>query len=397
LSSLLPGTLRLLVELALEQCTATPQPHWPAYVLKLIGRNDLCADGMLITRQMMNSAGRNGSDAMASRGGGRRGGRGGANAGAGSAGAGAGAGAGGAGGAGDSKKNGTDALEVSDGLMEVEIAGTKRFTADDRLHEVCRILTSSQPLYLKVEKPPELSELDYRHKLQLRLLSLSRRSMGCSVGRGMLTMDSLEPLVAEALPIPPILLSGRVPPNNQIVPLDTTNAHADLTTWPDFHNAVAAALRVGPLSSPNATASAAAAASGSGAAATASMFGAAAGTNKSNNRNTSVSGGGREITRNWMIYNRTASQMSGGSEASHAGFLMGLGLKGHLKALTISDVCEYLTLGHVPTTVAILIGYAASHIGSADSAISKTICLHVVSLLPVQHWDLDISPVVQVR
>lgn len=37
------------------------------------------------------------------------------------------------------------------------------------------MLRSSQPSYLKFEKPPEVSELDHRHKLQMKLLSLVRR------------------------------------------------------------------------------------------------------------------------------------------------------------------------------------------------------------------------------
>lgn len=64
---------------------------------------------------------------------------------------------------------------ASDGLLEVEETSHVRFTEDDRLHEVCRMLRSSRHVYLKVEKPPELSELDYRHKLQMRLLVLCRR------------------------------------------------------------------------------------------------------------------------------------------------------------------------------------------------------------------------------
>ena len=43
------------------------------------------------------------------------------------------------------------------------------------LSQVCRLLRSSQPLYLKYEKAPEVSELDHRHKLQLKLLNLVKR------------------------------------------------------------------------------------------------------------------------------------------------------------------------------------------------------------------------------
>ena len=62
------------------------------------------------------------------------------------------------------------------------------------------------------------------------------RTLACSVGRGMVTMSTLEPLMAEVLPIPPLSLCGRVPPSNSVVTLDTTTAHADLTLWPEFHN-----------------------------------------------------------------------------------------------------------------------------------------------------------------
>jgi anaphase-promoting complex subunit 1 len=111
----------------------------------------------------------------------------------------------------------------------------------------------------------------------------------------MLTLSSLEPLMAESLPIPPVSLSGRVPPGNSIVHLDTSAAPTQLTLWPDFHNGTAAALRVGPAS-----VMAAASASSSGAA--------------------NGSAGGK-VTRNWIIYNRTAAQAKAGGETTHAGKL----------------------------------------------------------------------------
>jgi hypothetical protein len=111
----------------------------------------------------------------------------------------------------------------------------------------------------------------------------------------MLTMASLEPFMAETLPIPPLCLTGRVPPANSIVALDTTNAHADLTLWPDFHNGVAAALRVGPVEH-----------------------------EKVRSKGTSrVARSARhakaKVTRNWIIYNRLVSQAKPGGESTHAG------------------------------------------------------------------------------
>jgi hypothetical protein len=128
---------------------------------------------------------------------------------------------------------------------------------------------------------------------------------------------------------------------------DLTAAHVDLTLWPEFHNGVAASLRVGPANS---------------------------------------SGSTPRITRNWIIYNRTASLANAGSAAAHAGFLLGLGLLGHLNSLSVTDICDYLTQGHECTTVGVLIGCAASKIGSVDPLLSKTLCLHIPALLPPQVW-----------
>ena len=83
-----------------------------------------------------------------------------------------------------------------------------RFAEDERMKEVCRLLRSSKTQVLKVERTPEATDATHRQKQQLRLLALCRRSLGLSVGRGMLTLASLDPLMAEHLPIPPLSLSG---------------------------------------------------------------------------------------------------------------------------------------------------------------------------------------------
>ena len=259
----------------------------------------------------------------------------------------------------------TSASGQSDGLADVESAAHQlRFGEDDRVHEVCRMLRSSKHIYLRVERTPENSDLEHRSKLQMRLLTLCRRTFAACVGRGMLTMGSLEPLMAESLPIPTLMLSGRVPPQNVIIALETTHAPSELTLWPEFHNGVAAGLRVGSIES--------------------------RGFKQTgfNNSNVPV-----RVTRNWIIYNRTASV---GNEAAHAGFLLALGLQGYLNVLSVTDICDYLTQGHEPTTVALLVGMAAAKAGSADTLLSKTLCLHLPALLPPRiNCDIEISPIVQ--
>ncbi|RYH29096.1 hypothetical protein EON65_09710 [archaeon] len=245
-----------------------------------------------------------------------------------------------------------------DGLHEVEANSLLRFPEDERVREACRMLRSSVPVYLKVERAPEDSEIDRRQKLQTRLLALCKRILGCSVGRGMMTIGTVQPLMAEALPIPPLCLSGRVPPNNQIVPLDAASATPEHLMWPEFHNGVAAAFRLG--------------------------------------KQIKGQDARYRVTRNWILYNKTNAQQNKQiGEHTHAGVLLGLGLLGHLHVLIIPEICEYLTQGQETTTVAILIGVAASKIGTCDSLFSKTLSLHLPPLLPPEAWDIEISPVVQ--
>ena len=57
---------------------------------------------------------------------------------------------------------------------------------------------------------------------------------------------SLQLFCHAQIPVCYTSLSGRVPPSNSVVKLDTSNAPAELTLWPDFHSGVAAGLRVAP-------------------------------------------------------------------------------------------------------------------------------------------------------
>lgn len=39
-----PSTLRKIIDLAVQQCQADPNPAWPQYLLKLVNRQDLCGE-----------------------------------------------------------------------------------------------------------------------------------------------------------------------------------------------------------------------------------------------------------------------------------------------------------------------------------------------------------------
>lgn len=201
-------------------------------------------------------------------------------------------------------ENGT---ETHDGLLELEAESLLRFPEDNRMHEVCRILRSSKPIYIKVDRSADVSDLDHRAKLLEKLSLHLRRSFAYPVGRGMLTIASAEPLMAEKLPIPPLCIQGRVPPNNSIISADNL---ADSVIWPEFHNGVAAALRVGPK-----------------------LVGSWSRTNVGSDETNGSHyqrhdaryqrlHGMRSVTRNWIMYNKTASQINSQGDNSHAGTLM---------------------------------------------------------------------------
>jgi anaphase-promoting complex subunit 1 len=221
-----------------------------------------------------------------------------------------------------------------DGVSQLESSSSMLFPADNRLREVCRLLRSSRPIYLRVPRAIEFTDHDYERKKQEKLLLLSRRVLALPIGRGMLTVGNLKPVPAEPLSLPDICLSARVPPTNATLALDTSECPADMKVWPEFHNGVAAGLRL-PMQC---------------------------------ERGDSVS----KITRTWIVYNRSSSNRplhshandnSGGVVQSldhgHGGLLMALGMRGYLSALEMTDVFDYLTHGTITTTVGTLLGMAA--------------------------------------
>ncbi len=87
---------------------------------------------------------------------------------------------------------------------------------------------------------------------------------------------------------------------------------------------------------------------------------------------------------------------SGSSTPEHAGFLLAMGLQGHLRhGLRIHDAWLYLDAGHNMTIMAILLGEAATHRGSMDLGIRKMLCLHIPTLLSGVVSEYDHAPAVQ--
>ena len=235
-----------------------------------------------------------------------------------------------------------------DGMQNLVHRSVLRFGRDLRLAEVRRLLCSSRAMTLRIGNGgPELTDHDLIIEQQSRLKMLCARAMALPIGRGMFTLSSAPPQITEALKLAPLTLKGRMP-NAATVDLDTEKLPADHLLWPEFHNGVAAALRLAPP------------------------------------------GCGRreegELGRHWIVYNRP-----GARQHAHAGFLMGLGLQRHLLVLANTDLYRYLSQGHDVTMMAVLLGAAAARRGTMHAAIAKMLCLHIPALHPPTFTELELE------
>ncbi|CAM9522331.1 unnamed protein product [Chrysoparadoxa australica] len=252
------------------------------------------------------------------------------------------------------KEAADDSTETSlaDGLDLVEELSSELFWRDLRVHEACRILKSCTPSLVTCRRLPEVSDHEYMVQQQAKLLSLCTRKLATTVGRGIMTLGTTVPLLADPLDVPTLCLAGRVNPTNVILKLDVSGSNfpRDYTVWPEFHNGVAAGLRL----------------------------------------SSSVREGG-EISRTWIIYNRPKE----GASHSHAGLLLAFGLQGHLSALATTDILDYLTKGKDTVTVGVLLGMAAAKRGTSDTSCAKMLSLYLPSLLPPAFGDIEVSSVIQ--
>ncbi|XP_072170160.1 anaphase-promoting complex subunit 1-like [Diadema setosum] len=224
-----------------------------------------------------------------------------------------------------------------------------RFPDDLRVVEVRRILQSSKPVTISLTQKPETSDHEFIEEQELHLLMVSQRTMALPVGRGMFTLCTSKALVTEPLHIPKLNLTGKAPPRNNTINFVNIDVPANMNSWPLFHNGVAAGLK--------------------------------------------IARGDNQIDSAWIVYNRPqTTELTN----EHAGFLMALGLNGHLSNLDKLNIHNYLCAGHEMTSVGLLLGLAAAKRGTMDVATTKILCIHISSLLPPTSTELDVPHSVQV-
>ncbi|KAG6898030.1 hypothetical protein C0992_007026 [Termitomyces sp. T32_za158] len=239
-----------------------------------------------------------------------------------------------------------------------------RFGQDRRLEEVARMLCSSKIPNIKwVERPglksgfsilpkvsstdDDASEHDQTKEHQTLVLHAAERTLALPFGRAMFTFGSVPTVTREAYTIPKVEYSIRVQPMNvTVTPEAGKTPLPESLNWGDFHNGVAAGLRISPFSA--------------------------------------------GVESSWIAFNKPSELTP-----EHAGFLFGLGLTGHLREMLTWHTFGYLTPKHDLTSIGVLLGLSAANIGSGNTHVTKLLAVHTPALLPTPNVDLNVSLLTQ--
>ncbi|XP_069035969.1 anaphase-promoting complex subunit 1 [Lepisosteus oculatus] len=245
----------------------------------------------------------------------------------------------------------SEAEEEDDGMNDMNHEVMSLIWSQDlRVQEVRRLLQSSRPVRVNVVHLPEVSDHEYIEEKENKLLQLCQRTMALPVGRGLFTLFSHHPVLTEPLPIPKLNLTGRGPPRNTTVDLNSGNIDVppNMTSWSSFHNGVAAGLKIAPAS---------------------------------------------QVDSAWIAYNKPKNSELANE---YAGFLMALGLNGHLTKLATLNIHDYLSKGHEMTSIGLVLGVSAAKLGTMDMSITRLLSIHIPALLPPTSTELDVPHNVQV-
>jgi anaphase-promoting complex subunit 1 len=104
----------------------------------------------------------------------------------------------------------------------------------------------------------------------------------------------------------------------------------------------------------------------------------------------SISKHAEGIDTSWIVFNRPPELNN-----RHAGLLLALGLNGHLRAMAKWLAFKYLTPKHTMTSIGLLLGLSASHLGSMDTLVTRLLSVHVTRMLPPGAAELNLSSLTQ--
>ncbi|KAL2000699.1 hypothetical protein VTN02DRAFT_2745 [Thermoascus thermophilus] len=220
------------------------------------------------------------------------------------------------------------------------------FSEDRRFVEAARLLNQSKAPVAECIPEPEWSESDLLEAQKELVQLVTLRTLSVPIGRAMFMFNGRLPLLTEKLPIPSFSLQCVMKPSNVTISADRASFSEEKVCWAFFHNGVATGL--------------------------------------------AISKACKGIDTSWILFNKPQELTN-----RHAGFLLGLGLNGHLRSLAKWVAFKYLTPKHTMTSIGLLLGLSASYLGTMDTLITRLLSVHVTRMLPSGAAELNLSQLTQ--
>ncbi|KAJ5555529.1 hypothetical protein N7461_003999 [Penicillium sp. DV-2018c] len=220
------------------------------------------------------------------------------------------------------------------------------FREDKRFQEAFKLLNQSKAPVAECIAEPGWSESDLLEAQKEIVQLVTVRTLSTPAGRAMLAFSGRIPLLTEKLPIPSFSLQCVMKPDNVTVSADRSAFSEEKVCWAFFHNGVSTGLAISRAS--------------------------------------------KGIDTSWILFNKPQDLTN-----RHAGFLLALGLNGHLKSLAKWVAFKYLTPKHTMTSIGLLLGLSASYLGTMDTLITRLLSVHVTRMLPHGAAELNLSPLTQ--
>ncbi|KAI9251753.1 hypothetical protein BDA99DRAFT_487023 [Phascolomyces articulosus] len=220
-----------------------------------------------------------------------------------------------------------------------------RFGYTGVLETVRTSLDSTRVPEIVVPDRPDLADEEVTAEHQVHVMNLIQRTLALSVGRGLYSYGTYKPDLTKAFPIETINLSAKLLPLRTVVAADDRAWSQDYLNWAQFHNGVAAGLRISPS---------------------------------------------HKVNGSWIVFSNPDEL-----KPEHGGFLLALGLNGNLKHLPLIHWYRYMTQNCELATAGFVLGAAAAYRGTKDSKVTKLLSVHIPALLPEESTTLRHSVLIQ--
>lgn len=221
------------------------------------------------------------------------------------------------------------------------------FKDDRRLNEAQDLLSTHKSRIIRLNHDSGVPESEYLEKQKVLVSRIATGTLAIPAGRGLLYYGLRFPMITQKFHIGGFNLNCIVRPTNVTVGVDKSLFTEEKVCWGFFHQGVAAGL--------------------------------------------AISSQAKGIDTSWILYNKPGQDLSN----RHAGFLLALGLNGHLKGVAKWVAFKYLTPKHTMTSIGLLLGLAASYLGTMDSLITRLLSVHATRMLPRGAAELNLSPLTQ--